>query len=127
MPLVKINLRRGRPVAEKHAIGAAVQAALVECLGIPDEDRYQLYIEHEDENFRHTGGYLGLTYTDALLILEITFVEGRGDPVKKALLAAINRNLTEAGLARADDVFVMITEVGRANVSFGGGIAQRAL
>jgi hypothetical protein len=26
----------------------------------------------------------------------------------------------------ADDVFVLITEIGRANVSFGKGVAQRA-
>ncbi|HET6763636.1 MAG TPA: tautomerase family protein [Longimicrobiaceae bacterium] len=127
MPLVKVNLRRGRSAAEKDGIGAAIQAALVETLGIPDEDRYQLFVEHEDENFRHTGGYLGLTYTEQLLMIEITFVVGRDDTVKKALLAAINRNLTAAGLVRADDVFVLITEVGRANVSFGGGLAQRAL
>jgi phenylpyruvate tautomerase PptA (4-oxalocrotonate tautomerase family) len=127
MPLVKVNLRRGRTAAEKDGIAAAVQGALVECLGIPDEDRYQLFIEHENENFRHTGGYLGLTYTDQLLIIEITFVVGRDDTVKKAILAAIHRNLTAAGLVRGDDVFVMITEVGRANVSFGGGLAQRAL
>jgi hypothetical protein len=31
-----------------------------------------------------------------------------------------------AGVVRADDVFVLITEIGRANVSFGKGLAQRA-
>jgi hypothetical protein len=32
----------------------------------------------------------------------------------------------DAGLVRPEDVFVMITEVGLANVSFGRGLAQRA-
>jgi len=126
MPLVKVNLRTGRSVAEKDAIAAAIQAALVSTLAIPESDRFQLFNEYDAENLRHTGGYLGLTYTDQLLIVEITFLVGRDDEQKKALLAAINRNLVAAGVVGADDVFVLITEIGRANVSFGQGIAQRA-
>jgi hypothetical protein len=42
------------------------------------------------------------------------------------LLAEINRNLVAAGVVGGDDVFVLISEIGRANVSFGKGLAQRA-
>jgi hypothetical protein len=58
--------------------------------------------------------------------VEITFLEGRDDQVKKSLLVEINHNLVAAGVVAADDVFVMITEIGRANVSFGGGAAPAA-
>jgi len=126
MPLVKIGLRKGRSTGEKEAIGACVQAALVSNLGIPDADRYQLFAEYDDENFRHTNGYLGLTYTDQLLIIEITLVAGRDDDIKKSLLSEITANLVSASVVRADDVFIMITEIGRANISFGQGLAQRA-
>ena len=60
------------------------------------------------------------------LIIEITFLVGRDATFKKALLAAINRNLVAARVIGADDVFVMITEIGLANLSFGQGLAQRA-
>ena len=126
MPLVKVNLLKGRSAEEKDSIAASIQAALVSTLGVPDEDRYQLFNEYDRENFRHTSGYLGLTYTDQLLIVEMTFLVGRDDELKKSLLAAINRNLVAAGVVAADDVFVLITEIGRANVSFGRGLAQRA-
>jgi phenylpyruvate tautomerase PptA (4-oxalocrotonate tautomerase family) len=126
MPLVKVNLLKGRSVEEKDAIAGSIQAALVSTLGVPDEDRYQLFDEYDAESFRHTSGYLGLTYTDQLLIVEITFVVGRDDELKKSLLAAINRNLVASGVIGGDDVFVLITEVGRADVSFGKGLAQRA-
>ena len=126
MPLVKVNLLKGRSAEEKDSIAASIQAALVSTLGVPDEDRYQLFNEYDGEDFRHTGGYLGLTYTDQLLIVEMTFLVGRDDELKKSLLAAINRNLVAAGVVRGDDVFVLITEIGRANVSFGRGLAQRA-
>jgi len=126
MPLVKVNLLKGRSADEKDSIAASIQAALVSTLEVPDADRYQLFNEYDVESFRHTGGYVGLTYTDQLLIIEITFLEGRDDEVKKSLLTEINRNLVAAGAVGADDVFVLITEIGRANVSFGRGLAQRA-
>jgi phenylpyruvate tautomerase PptA (4-oxalocrotonate tautomerase family) len=126
MPLVTVNLLKGRSADDKDSIATSIRAALVSTLGVPEEDRYQLFNEYDGENFRHTSGYLGLTYTDQLLIIEITFLEGRDDEVKKSLLAEINRNLVAAGVVGADDLFVLITEIGRANVSFGKGLAQRA-
>lgn len=126
MPLVKINLLSGRTVKDKDAIAAAIHSALVSNLAVPDADRYQLFNEYSGDNFRHTSGYLGLNYTDQLLIIEITFLTGRDEEVKKALLVEINQNLVAAGVVDADDVFVMLTEIGLANISFGQGLAQRA-
>ena len=60
------------------------------------------------------------------MIFEITFLEGRDNEAKKSLLTEINRNLVAAGAVGGDDVFVLITEIARANVSFGKGLAQRA-
>jgi phenylpyruvate tautomerase PptA (4-oxalocrotonate tautomerase family) len=73
MPLVNVNLLKGRSAAEKDSIAASIQAALVSTLGIPDEDRFQVFNEYGAENFRHTSGYLGMTYTDQLLIIEIRY------------------------------------------------------
>ena len=126
MPLVKVNLLKGRSAEEKDSIAASIQAALVSTVEVPDDNRYQLFSEYDGENFRHTSGYLGMTYTDQLLVIEITVREGDDDEHKKSLLAAINRNLVAAGVVGGDDVFVLITEVGGANVSFGRGLAQRA-
>jgi phenylpyruvate tautomerase PptA (4-oxalocrotonate tautomerase family) len=126
MPLVRVNLLKGRTIEEKNSIAASIQAALVDTLDVPEDDRYQLFSEYDAEDFRHTSGYLGMRYTAQLLIVEITFLKGRSEELKKSLLAAINRNLVAAGVICGDDVFVMITEVGLANVSFGQGLAQRA-
>jgi len=126
MPLVKVNLLKGRSAEEKDAIAASIQAALVSTLDVPEADRFQLFNDYDRDSFRHTAGYLGFTYTDQLLIVEITFLVGRDDDRKRSLLAEINRNLVAAGVVGGDDVYVLITEIGRANVSFGRGVAQRA-
>jgi len=126
MPLVKVNLLKGRSAEEKDSIAASIQAALVSTLDVADANRYQLFNEYDGESLRHTSGYLGMTYTDQLLIIEITIRAGHDDELKKSLLAEINRNLVAAGVVGGDDVFVLITEIGDANVSFGKGLAQRA-
>jgi phenylpyruvate tautomerase PptA (4-oxalocrotonate tautomerase family) len=126
MPLVMVNLLKGRSAEDKDSISASIQTALVSTLDVSDANRYLLFNEYDGESFRHTSGYLGMTYTDRLLIIEITIREGDDDELKKSLLAEINRNLVAAGVVGADDVFVLITEIGDANVSFGKGLAQRA-
>ena len=126
MPLVKVSLLKGRSTEEKDSVAASIQTALVSTLDVSDANRYQLFNEYDAESFRHTSGYLGLTYTDQLLIIEITIREGDDDDHKKSLLAEINRNLVAAGVVAEDDVYVLITEIGDANVSFGKGLAQRA-
>ncbi|HEY2888410.1 MAG TPA: tautomerase family protein [Candidatus Limnocylindrales bacterium] len=126
MPFVKVNLLRGRSAAEKDAIAASIQGALERTLDVSEANRYQLFNELDQESFRHTSGLLGLTYSDRLLIIEITIRTGDGDERKQSLHAEINRNLVAAGAARADDMFVLITEIGDADVSFGRGLSQRA-
>jgi phenylpyruvate tautomerase PptA (4-oxalocrotonate tautomerase family) len=126
VPLVTVNLLKGRSAEEKDAIAASIQAALVRTLDVSDANRYQLFNEYDGENFRHTGGYLGMTYSDQLLVIEITVRAGDDDEHKKSLLAEINRNLVASGVVDADDVFVLITEIAGANVSFGRGLAQRS-
>lgn len=126
MPLVKVHLREGRSPQDKAAIAAGIQSALVEVLDVPEADRYQLFFEFRDEDFRHTESYLGLSYTRRLVMIEVTIVEGRDGALKQALLAAINRNLVAAGVVGPDDVLTLIYEIGRPCVSFGQGLAQRA-
>jgi hypothetical protein len=58
-------------------------------------------------------------------MIEISFIQGRSDEVK-GLLADLNNRLVKAVALRPDDVFVILHDVGPANVSFGRGLAQKA-
>ena len=40
MPLVKVNLLKGRSAEEKDSIAASIQTALVSTLEVPEADRY---------------------------------------------------------------------------------------
>ena len=126
MPLVIINLRKGRRAAVKRAMADAVHAALVAKLGIPTSDRFQLIREYDGDDFIHADAHLDLSYSADLVMLEISFIEGRSDEVKKDLLRDLNARLAASAGQRPDDLFVVFHDVGRANVSFGKGLAQRA-
>lgn len=126
MPLTKIHLRAGRSEDDKDAIAQSIQDALIANLGIPPDDRFQLFCEYGDADFRHTPAFLDLTYSDQLLMIEISFITGRTDEVKKALIADVNARIVAATGQRPDDVFVMLYEVGGSGVSFGNGLTQRA-
>ena len=126
MPLAKIHLRKGHRAEKKRAIADALQASLIATLDIPEQDRFQLIEEYEDDHFIHTDAFLGLSYTRDLLMIELALTEGRSDALKKALLADLNRRLVETADVRPDDVVVLIYELGAANLSLGRGLAQRS-
>lgn len=49
MPLVEIQVLKGRSASEKRALFDAVHSALMDSLKIPDDDRLQRLVEHESE------------------------------------------------------------------------------
>ncbi len=46
MPLQRIDLHSGRPAEQRRAIADAVHRALVETIGVPPDDRFQVISEH---------------------------------------------------------------------------------
>ena len=123
MPLVRIDLRKGKDAAYRHNIGRVVYEALVS-VGVPDKDRFQVIGEHDADTFLFDPSYLGIERTDDLVIIQITWNEGRTVEQKKALYKAIAEGLTKSPGLRPEDVFVNLVEVKKENWSFGNGVAQ---
>ncbi len=127
MPIAKIYVHEGRyDEARLTKLGQAVQAALEETLGIPKEDYFRVYNVLPSNCFVHTPGFLGLTYTRDLILLEITFITGRDRDARLKLLKAINKRVVAALGISPDDLAIMVYETAGENVSFGRGYAQRA-
>ena len=125
MPLVRIELRKGKDTAYRKAISQVVHEALVG-VGVPADDRFHLVSEHEADNFVFDPTYLGIDRTDDLVIIQITWNEGRTTEQKKTLFKTIAEGLAKSPGVRPEDVFVNLVEVKRENWSFGNGIAQYA-
>ena len=65
-------------------------------------------------------------YTDDLIILDVTFIEGRPPEKRLALLKDINTRISAEAKLSADDLMITIYEAAGVNFSFGRVEAQRA-
>ncbi|HEX3983708.1 MAG TPA: tautomerase family protein [Acidisoma sp.] len=126
MPLVRIDLRKGKDAAYRQNIGRTVYEALVG-VGVPLHDRFQIISEHEPESYLFDADYLNVHRSDDLVIIQITWSEGRTTEQKQALFKAIADGLHATIGLRREDVFVNLIEVKKENWSFGNGIAQYTL
>lgn len=125
MPLVRISIIRGKPAAPLPSLGEAVHRALVETIGVPEKDRFQVLSEHAPDELVYDPEYLGIARTDGIVLIDITFSTGRSLEQKRLLFRAIAERLSKLGVRR-EDVLVALTEVARENWSFGAGVASYA-
>jgi hypothetical protein len=127
MPIAKIYVHEGRyDEARLSKLGDAIQAALEEVLKIPPEDYFRVYQVLPSNRYVHTPGFLGLSYSDDLILVEITFIAGRNNNARLKLLKVINERVVSALGISPDDLAIMVYETAGENVSFGRGEAQRA-
>ncbi|MFY9785306.1 MAG: tautomerase family protein [Pseudolabrys sp.] len=124
MPLVRIDLRKGKSVAHKKAIGEAIYRAMRETFVVPDEDRFMVVTEHDEDGFFYSKTYLSIERTDDLVLIQLTVTNSRNVDQKKALFSRIVELLAQQPGLRPQDVFINLVEVERENWSFGNGIAQ---
>jgi 4-oxalocrotonate tautomerase len=126
MPLVRIDLRRGKSVAYKKAICDGIYRAMTETFTVPKDDRFMIVSEHDAGNFFHADSYLGIAYSEDLVIIQITANDTRDAEQKRAFFARVAAFLVEDPGLRKEDVFINLVECKKENWSFGNGIAQYA-
>ena len=75
MPLVRIDLRKGKDATYRQQVGRVVYDALLS-VGVPNNDRFQVIAEHEAGNFLFDPDYLGIRRSQDLVIIQVTWNEG---------------------------------------------------
>ena len=127
MPVAKIHVLEGSyDEARLERVSTAVQQGLISALGIPPDDFFQIVHVLPPARFRHTRSFLGLNYSDDLILLEITFISGRPKEKRLGLLKALNDAVVAAAKISPDDLLITLYETPGENISFGRGLAHRA-
>jgi 4-oxalocrotonate tautomerase len=127
MPVAKIHVLEGQyDEARLGKVSSAIQHGLISALGIPPEDFFQIIHVLPPGQFLHTRSFLGLTYSDDLIVLEVTFISGRPKEKRLALLNALNDGVVAAAGISPDDLLITLYETPGENISFGRGLTQRA-
>jgi 4-oxalocrotonate tautomerase len=124
MPLVRISLRRGKPVAYRKAILEGIYQAMISTFNVPNEDRFMVINEHDEPDFSYSPTYFNIARSDDLILIQLTVSNTRNVDQKKALFRRIVENLKASPGVRPEDVFINLVEVDPANWSFGHGVAQ---
>jgi phenylpyruvate tautomerase PptA (4-oxalocrotonate tautomerase family) len=121
MPLTRISLRDDTPADTQRAIADGVYRALIEALGLPQSDRFQIIDRLPAASLIADPHYIGVERRNVVFV-EITLVP-RGAEMKAALFAAIANHLAAAGVRR-EDVFITLHENSRSDWSLGNGEQQ---
>ncbi len=126
MPLVRIDLRKGKPAEYREAIGQIVYESLLSALGVPVNDRFQVITEHGSDGIIFDPSYLGIQRSDDCIFIQITLNAGRTAEQKQLFYKSVAEGLHQRLGLRTEDVFIGLVEVVKENWSFGNGIAQYA-
>lgn len=126
MPFVRIDLKQGKSPDYRATIGEVIYDAMIETLGVPKNDRFQVITEHPAESFIFDPSYLGIQRTKDCIFIQVTLNDGRSVEQKRAFYKAIADGLHERLKLRREDAFINLVEVKKENWSFGNGEAQYA-
>ncbi len=127
MPLAKVHVLEGRyDKARLGKMSEAIQNALIEVLGIPPDDFFQIHHVLPSDHYLHTPAFVGQKYSDDMILLDLTFITGRPKETRLALLKSLNEKVVAAARISPSDLVIMLYEIAGENASFGSGLAQRA-
>jgi 4-oxalocrotonate tautomerase len=124
MPFVRIDLRAGKPEEYRKALGDGVHRAMVEALGVPADDRFQVITEHPAAGLIYDPQYLGIRRSDNVVFVQITLSAGRKPQQKRKFYKRVTELLAESPDVKPADVVINLVEVVWENWSFGNGEAQ---
>jgi 4-oxalocrotonate tautomerase len=124
MPLVRIDLRRGKSPEYRKAICDGVYRALRETFNVPEDDHFMVVNEHDGDDLSYSRTYMNIARGDGFVMLQLTVSNTRTLEQKKALYARIVALLAENPGVRPEDVFISLVQVTPEDWSFGNGIAQ---
>lgn len=105
MPLVRVEMRKGRSPEYKKTLLNCIHESLIKALGIEDWDRFQRIVEIEPDDFETAPGK-----GEGFMIIEITLFPGRTKEQKKSLIETLTASLVENLHIEATDVFIVIHE-----------------
>ena len=118
MPLVNISIIKGKPPEYIKAISDGINSAVIETMGFPADDRYQIVHEVEPHCLQFQ------ERTADRVMMHLIMRAGRSDKSKQLFYAKVVENLERNPGINPENILISITENHDIDWSFGGGIAQ---
>ena len=127
MPFVRTAVPAGIEPSRKQDIVKSIHDALVEGIGMPQDELFNLVSEYRDGEFFFDRSFNGIARSENVIVVEITMRRGRSDAMKRALYAAITRNMETNASVSPKDVFIFMHENDYSDWSVGNGVFAMAI
>ena len=123
MPLLYFDIIEGRKSSEIKALLNTAHAAIVDALGVPERDRYQVVNSHPAGELVALDTGLGINRSDQMVIIHVVSRRRTRAQKEKLYVLLAERLERDCGLDPADLV-VSVSENDDEDWSFGWGRAQ---
>ena len=123
MPLLYFDIIEGRKSSEIKALLNTAHAAIVDALGVPERDRYQVVNSHPAGEIVALDTGLGINRSDQMVIIHVVSRRRTRAQKEKLYVLLAERLERDCGLDPADLV-VSVSENDDEDWSFGFGRAQ---
>ena len=110
MPLIQVHLARDTFDKHHEAIGHAIHDAQIAALGIPADDRFQIFTPHDAGELKFDPGYNGVDRQN-LLVIQVIAVHMYAVDTKRRFFQAVVDRLRPLNI-RPEDVLISLTENG---------------
>ncbi|KKA05302.1 4-oxalocrotonate tautomerase [Pseudomonas ogarae] len=127
MPFVRTAVIQGTSQQQRQRIVDGIHQALVESIGMPEDELFNLVTDYDPEQFFYSRTFNGVARSDHLIVIEITMRRGRSDAMKRELYKKIADNLGVQAQVRPQDVFIFMHENDYSDWSVGFGKFAMAL
>ena len=121
MPFIRTCVHKDTPAAQRQSIVDGIHQALVDSIGMPADELFNLVTDYDSQQFFYSRTFNGVARSDAVVVIDITLRRGRSDAMKRALYAGIVQNLEKNAGVAPSDVFIFMHENDYSDWSVGGG------
>ncbi|MBT2409853.1 tautomerase family protein [Streptomyces sp. ISL-12] len=125
MPLTNVYLRKGTTAQYRRDVSLGIHRAMVDVLGIPEDDQFHVFHEVDPDNFHMQPVVFGLPRGERAMFLQFSF-NHRPAEQKTALFATVVDNLRQCPGVPEEDILMTVTETARENWWAAGRVVDPA-
>lgn len=114
MPYVTVALKKGTTVEYRRGISNSIHRAMVDVLGIPEDDHFHVFNELDDANMIYDPVSFGVE-RDGRMMFVWMYINERPKEVKDRLFAAIAERLEQDPGVQKSEWGIVVIETGRDN------------
>jgi len=97
MPVIYVSIREGNAPEQKKRIAAGIHKAMIDVMGLPEDDYNQVFLESSADNMIFDPNYFGLYRSPKAVFIHM-FFNHRPAEMKAKLFETIADNLVRCGV-----------------------------